>query len=141
MQTHLYCLCSLVLPATGEGGLCDCSSGVTAERPEDFVLVDHRVHSPWEIVPFFAYSLYAIMATPLVLKKDYVLDILTNWQITLPNEEKTTEIGRAGSHSSSPSANDRSTRTAVLKQENNWSEMVVVATVLFKQVRNSVWKL
>lgn len=81
------------------------------------------------------------MATPLVLKKDYVLDILTNWQITLPNYEKTTEIRWAGSHSSSPSANDRSARTAVLKQENNWSEMVVVATALFKQVRNSVWKL
>lgn len=73
------------MPATGEGSVCDCSNRVTAETLEDFVLVDHQDHPPWKIVPFLAYSLYAMVATPLVLKKGYVLDILTKWQITLPN--------------------------------------------------------
>lgn len=78
-----------------------------------------------------------MVATLLVLKKGYELGVLAKCQITVPNYENTAEIRWAGSHSSGLSTNDRSVRIAVLKQEKSWSEMVVVATVLSKQVRYS----
>lgn len=76
-----------------------------------------------------------MVATPLVLKKGCTLDSLTKWLITSTNQEKTTET-RQTDHSGPVSV-----KTAILKQENNWSKMVAVATVHFKQVRNSVSKL